>query len=471
MSIIYDNDIMRPELYDYEAYPIGFLTGTRTVTIHPLGCHRRLEPGRTYVVRVKEVERAEDGRFPGSGCEKAVEVTAEATPDGTGCLRVTADFPREGMYYLCLHRDAQSGCFAQIRVYALDHDMAGRYPLRGDLHLHSCRSDGREDPALVGAHYRGHGYDFTVLSDHERYYPSLELRRRMGIGEDDESALTDMLIVPGEEVHLPLNDVHYVNFGGEFSINALLTPNCNTEGGAGKDVRSLHGDCPDTMTRDEFIAMIRERAESVPREIESERLSFAVLEWTYEQMKANKGLGIFPHPYWLCSTMQLSDDYTRFIYEKGPFDAFEVLGGENYYQHNGFQTALYYEMKAKGYDYPVVGSTDSHGSTRMNRNALICSTIVFAKENKTRALVDAIKSSYSVAVDTISPEYRLVGDFRLIKLGSFLMENWYPLHDRVCAAEGLWLEKYMAGDETALPVLKAMKGTMPAMMKKYFGME
>ena len=465
MSIIYDNDIMRPELYDYDVFPLCFLTGeSRTVTVRPLGIHRRFEPGHEYVLTVLDACRAEDGRFPGTGNGQ----TVRAVPDEDGCLRVSADFPAEGMYFIFLHHEAGGGRMAQFRVYALAHDMAGRIPLRGDLHLHSCRSDGREDPAVVVSHYRAHGYDFTVLSDHERYYPSLEARRRMGINENDESELTDMLIVPGEEVHLPLNDVHFVNFGGEFSINALLTPNRNTEGGDGREVRSLHGDCPDTMTRDEFIAMIRERAESVPREIESERLSYAVLEWTNEQMKANKGLGIFPHPYWLCSTMQLSDDYTRFIYEHRPFDAFEVLGGENYYQHNGFQTSLYYEMKAKGYDYPVVGSTDSHGSTRMNRNALICSTIVFAPSNTTRALVDSIKDYYSVAVDTISPEYRLVGDTRWVRFGSFLMENWYPLHDKVCEAEGLYLKRYVTGDDRAEAVLKAMKGQIPAMFRKYF---
>ena len=36
MSITYDNDVMRAELYDYDAYPLCFLTGERTVTIRPL---------------------------------------------------------------------------------------------------------------------------------------------------------------------------------------------------------------------------------------------------------------------------------------------------------------------------------------------------------------------------------------------------------------------------------------------------
>ena len=113
-----------------------------------------------------------------------------------------------------------------------------------------------------------------------------------------------------------------------------------------------------------------------------------------------------------------------------------LLGGENFFSHNGFQTALYYKMRAEGYDVPVVGSTDSHGSTEHNRNGDICSTIVFAHANERTDIIASIKDKYSVAVDTISKEYRLVGEFRYQKYASFLMENWYPVHDRLAAVDG-----------------------------------
>lgn len=447
----------------FDWYPLAFLAGReQEITIHPLGCGKTVYPvGKEYTVTVSEAERAQDSRFPGGGCAE----TETAVVGEDGCLRFTHSFPREGMYLLNLDD------VPELRVYALNDDMAGRYPLRGDLHLHSNRSDGKEKPAVVVSNYRGHGYDFTVLSDHHRYYPSMEAREALHIGADDESDLTDMLVVRGEEVHLPGNPVHYVNFGGKFSINALVTPSNNQEK-AGDDPkwRSADGECPEPITLEEFQQEIARRAAKVPREIESERVSFAIAQWIYERQCEAGGLGIFPHPYWLCKTMQLSEDYTRFFYEQHPFDVFEVLGGESYYQHNGFQTAFYYEMKAQGITYPVVGSTDSHSSFKTNRNALICSTIVFAPENKTQALVDSIKNYYSVAVDTISPEYRLVGDFRWVKYGSFLMENWYPIHDRLCSAEGVILRRYVDGDNTAEPVLKAMKGEVPAMFRKYFHM-
>lgn len=450
---------MKPILYNYDVYPKVFLANTeKKITIKPLGLHAEFKADKSYTVRIFKVNQANPSKYP----ERSGRSFLEVVPNDSGELCFSAYFEGEGEHFINIYDDPGARPFATLSVYSLMSDMAGRIPQKGDLHMHTCRSDGREGPATVCANYRGHGYDFFVISDHNRYYPSLEAKKFF-------DGVTDFTIVQGEEVHLPLNDVHYVNFGNSFSINALVTPSPNQEkGGDDLSWRSIDGKAPDPMTKEEFMDMIRERAKNVPRENESERLSFAVLEWIYEQIKAGGGLGIFPHPYWLCQMMQIPEDYTEYIYKEAPFDAFEVLGGENYYSHNGFQTGLYYEMKAKGIDHPVVGSTDSHGSTEHNRNALICSTIVFAKENTTEELIDAIKNKYSIAVDTISTEYRLVGDFRLMKYASFLMENYFPIHDLACKAEGYYMNRYIAGDTRAKEILKAMKGQIPEMQKKYF---
>ena len=452
---------MKAVLYNYDVYPKVFSENTvKTVTVEPLGLHGAFDTSKSYLVKILKVNMANPSSYP----EKSGRSEQTVSPDVDGCLRITAFFEGEGEHSINIYDVEKDPRHPKVtvNVYTLAGDMAGRIPQRGDLHMHTCRSDGKEDPATVSANYRGHGYDFFTISDHRRYYPSLEA---IEVFKD----ISDFNIVPGEEVHLPLNDVHYVNFGGSYSINALVTPNRNQEK-AGDDIsaRSFDGKAPDPMTEEEFRAMIAKRAESVDREHESERLSFAVLEWTFEHMEKNGGLGIFPHPYWLCHMMQLPEDYTRYIYEKAPFHAFEVLGGENYYQHNGFQTGLYYEMKARGIDHPVVGSTDSHGSTEHNRNALICSTIVFAKENTRDGIIEAIKNKYSIAVDTISAEYRLVGDFRLMKYASFLLENYFPVHDLACKCEGYYMKKYLSGDERAKSILASMKGQIPEMQKKYF---
>lgn len=447
---------MKAILYDYDIYPKVFLANReQTVTVQPLGEHAAVAPGTLCQIEIQKMNRDNWKQYPEVSGRKVhtVEVSAD------GCLHFTNTFVGEGEFLLWISPKAMPEKRVELSVYALDGDMAGRLPYRGDLHVHTCRSDGREAPATVAANYRGHGYDFMAITDHHRYYPSLEAM-------DAWKDLTDLTLVPGEEVHLPLNDVHYVNFGGSYSINALVLPNRNQE----RDRRSLDGNAPDPMPLEDYEAMIRKRAKDVPLAHESERLSFAVLQWTYEQTKNGGGLGIFPHPYWICPVMQLHESYTRFIYEQKPFDAFEVLGGENYYAHNGFQTGFYYDMRAKGFDPPVVGSTDTHGSTEHNANALICSTIVFSTENTREALIDSIKKKYSIAVDTISKEYRLVGDFRLMKYASFLMENYFPLHDLACRSEGYYMNRLLAGDARAKDILSVMKGQIPEMQKKYFAL-
>ncbi len=458
---------MFSELHDFDIFPKVFLAGKEVaVTIHPQGARsRQIAPGETVVLGVMEVQRAVDTRYAGTGATWETEVIA----DEAGDLRFSLNCPRESMYFIEIRTGEEKKRMATLRVYALDRDMAGLYPYRGDLHMHTCRSDGHNAPKTVVCDYRAHGYDFTVISDHYRYYPSLEARAFLKIGPDDKSELTDFLVATGEEVQMPLNPVHIVHFGGKYSINALVTPNRNEEEkGTDAAFRSLNGECPETMTLETYEAMVRERAKDVDLPIESERLSFAASEWIYDEIRKAGGLGIFAHPFWLSPTMQLSEPFLRYYYKNAHYDAFEVLGGERYYQHNGFQTGFYYEMKAEGIDPPIVGSTDSHDCTENNAGALLASTVVFAKENTTGAIIDAIRAKRSVAVDTISREYRLVGDFRLVKYASFLMENWYPYHDLACAAEGYYLDAYKNGDEGAQTVLRAMKGKIPALMKKYF---
>lgn len=197
-----------------------------------------------------------------------------------------------------------------------------------------------------------------------------------------------------------------------------------------------------------------------------ERISYAVCLWAFARIREAGGLGIFAHPYWIADMWHIPEAFTRYMMEKHPFDAFEVLGGENYYEQNGFQTALYYDEYRAGRIHPIVGSTDSHGSTEHNRNRDICSTIVFAKENERCAIIDAVKHRYSVAVDTISREYRLVGEFRLQKYASFLMENYFPLHDRIAAMDGELMREYYLG-EAAAEELDVMRKKAIALTQKY----
>ena len=133
---------------------------------------------------------------------------------------------------------------------------------------------------------------------------------------------------------------------------------------------------------------------------------------------------------------------------------------------NGFQTALYYEEYGAGRIHPIVGTTDSHGSTEHNPMHAVCSTIVFAHENERVDLIQSIKERYSVAVDTVSKEYRLVGEHRFQKYACFLMENFYPIHDRQAAMDGEVMRQYYVGDATAEEIGTLAKKSR-AFIRKY----
>lgn len=62
---------------------------------------------------------------------------------------------------------------------------------RGNLHMHTTRSDGHKDPADAVAWYRDKGYDFTAITDHRRIPEPEDLR------SDDQ-----FLVIPGEELDL-----------------------------------------------------------------------------------------------------------------------------------------------------------------------------------------------------------------------------------------------------------------------------
>ncbi len=449
---------MKAEFYSYDIFPLVFPAGESvSFTLRPLDAKSPFtEAHRVFVQRLD----SGSADIPFTSWNRT---ECSCRPDGAGCLHFEFTAASEGEH--CVRIFINDKKQVQLGIYALDADLACRVPLRGDFHMHTCRSDGRESPAVVCANYRRRGYDFIVITDHGRYAPSLEAI------DAYKNVRTALNILPGEEVHLPGTDVHIVNAGGLFSVNEL----------------------PDTITKAQYDAEIdgieadlRSGENPIPADINSRW--YAVCLWAFDKIRAADGLGIFAHPYWISDMWQIPEKFTRYMLQNHPFDAFEVLGGENYYAQNGFQTALYYDEYRHGRVHPIVGSTDSHGSTEHNRNAAICSTVVFAPANERGSILNAVRQGYSVAVDTASSDifphledvrilphretisaptvYRLVGEFRLQKYASFLMENYFPLHDRAAAVDGELMFQYINGNATA-PELEAIAANAERLTKKY----
>ena len=446
---------MKQVLHDYDIFPKVFLVGeTANMTVKPLGDHVAF--AGDYTVAVLSMAHGRPEVYPQRGNIREYTVT----PDEDGCIRITHVFPEESEYILRISKEEK--VVATLSVYALAEDMRGRYPYRGDLHIHTCRSDGKQAPAVVAANYRKNGYDFMVISDHGRYYPSLEAIDAYA------DVPHEMNIVFGEEVHLPDNDVHIVNFGGKYSVNGLIDiKQQNLE----SDRRAVIDNPPPVLTVEQYRQEVNDLIPTLNIPEGIEKFTYAACVWIFNHIRKAEGLGIFAHPYWIVGPYQVPESFCEYMTRTHPFDAFEVLGGERYFQHNCFQAIRYYEDKAKGIHYPIVGSTDSHNSqAEHNPGALICSTFVFAKENERAALIEAIKQEYSVAVDTISKEYRLVGDLRLVKYTRFLLDEFTPLHDELCYEDGRLMKAYATGDPDGAEGLKFIYGRMEKLYKKYFAL-
>ena len=445
---------MKREIFDYDVYPkVVLIKEPVEITIKPLGRHAVFEG--EYRVEIMSLAHGLVKKYPWRNNLVVQNVSAQAN----GSIIVKCAFAEESEYLLHIVKDDKE--IANINVYALNEDMRGRYPYRGDLHIHTNGSDGKQSPEVTVANYRKNGYDFMVISDHRRYYPSLNAI------DAYKDVPIEMNIVYGEEIHLPDNDVHIVNFGGKYSVNGIWDESAQNQE---SDRRSVIDNPPPKLTLDQYKeeveALIPEL--QIPEEID--QFTYACCVWVFNHIRKGEGLGIFCHPYWVARGIyQVPESLCEYMTKTHPFDAFEVLGGVRYFQQNGLQAIRYYEDRAKGINYPVVGSTDSHNSiAQLNEAALIASTFVFATENERGALIKAIKGEYCVAIDTISEEYRLVGDMRLVKYARFLLDEFTPLHDELCFEEGRLMKAYVTGDEDAAAGLKFINGRMKKMYEKYF---
>ncbi len=362
---------------------------------------------------------------------------------GASALRVRHRFGEEGEYVL---RIAMRGGVppAEVRLYALEDDLFDRTPYKGDLHIHTSRSDGREPPAYVAAAARRIGMDFLAITDHWKYEPSLEAIRAF------EGVPVDLRLYPGEEIHPPENPVHMVNFGGRFSVNALFQED---EAAYRAEVEAIAGSLED-----------------FPPGVD--RYTYASCVWCFRKIREGGGLGILCHPYWFLGPRYNQPEYlTTLLLERQPFDALELIGGYRLdeAESNWLQVARYHEERARGKRIPIVGVSDAHGCERGEFFGWYY-TVVFALSSDLPDLIEGIRSLYSVAVEALPGEMaRPHGPFRLVRYTRFLLREVFPLHDALCTEEGGWMLAYLMGEAEAEAALRRAHGRTAALYDALWG--
>jgi len=381
---------------------------------------------------------AMDGYGSQAGWDAPEFIPVRATD---GVIRFEATFQDEQEHILLLKSDDRQP--VEIRIYSLRDDLFARRPYKGDIHLHSCRSDGSEDPAYVAGACRRIGLDFMSLTDHGKYGPSLE-----AIAAYD-GVKVDLRMYPGEEVHLPNTSTHIINFGGSCSVNM-----------AGPDEHPPHLN---------EIKKLAAKLGSLPQGVDP--LNYAECVWAFDRIRRAGGLGVFCHPYWVAAKryhpgMPLTD----YIFETQPFDAYEVIGGyDGNCDSNTLQVGRYHDEQAKGRKIPVVGVTDAHSCQR-HRYFDTYYTIAFSPSCGLQDLIGSIKDLYSVAMESLPNDRpRPVGPMRLMKYALFLEREIFPQHDELCLEEGRLMLAYIAGDTDAADALARLSGRTAAMYKRYWG--
>jgi hypothetical protein len=416
-----------------------------TITIAGRGSHAACEEGVRYeltVIPMNETNLNEK--------EKPYTVY-ELLPKG-GALRFSHDFGDEGRYVLLVKpKDRELPAPPQRKrwpaylepqefyVYALEEDLFRLRPYRGDMHVHSFRSDGKEAPAVVAADYRRAGFDFLAITDHEQYGPSLEAIAAF------KDLPIDLRLFTGEEVHPPCDNTHYVHFAGNYSINDIFR---NEKGRYEKEIAEI------------------ERTLELPPGINP--LKYASCLWVCAEIKKAGGMSIMVHPHWIQeNAYHVSEKICVYMLKNAPFDAFELTSGQSQAE-NQMQISLWQQLRSEGRSIPVVGSSDSHSTEEAFTWFNVSKMAVFAGDCSKDRIISAVRNRQVVVMEQYPGETlpRLYGDYRYTAFALFLLEEYFPLHDELCFEEGRLMKEYACGAKEAAELLKAMQGRCGVLMRK-----
>lgn len=337
-----------------------------------------------------------------------------------GILSFPFIFDGEQEHLVVLFKGEQK--LQEMAVYSLREDLYSLRVLKGDLHAHSHRSDGKRDPAALMGHFREQGYDFLALTDHNRFYPGGE------IDETYDGVKLGIFRVTGEEVHTPPTPVHIVHIGGATSVTAQYIKH-----------------------PEEYQNGVKECLNKVPKEIpEQYKERYAMAMWACDRIHEAGGVAIFPHPYWRTASRayNVNTEFAEILLKSGMFDAYELVGGMGQTGVN-LSVALWTDLRATGLNISVVGSSDVHALER-SVNFPDHFTLCFAIDKTNDAVADAVKAGNSIAVEATGTEYdrhfRCYGTHRLVSYAQFLLKYYFPERERMCQGEGVAMRTYAMGD-------------------------
>lgn len=345
----------------------------------------------------------------------------------TNALRLQLVFPQEDRWKCTILRNGEP--LEVFEVYSLREDLFSLNPYKGDNHMHSFLSDGKDSPEYMAAACCKRGYDYCVPTDHYDYQPSLRAKALIDI------LGVDFAVLPGEEIHATGNHVHIINLGGE------------------KGVNDWYRDDPEGYE----AAVQAKMAEIGPVMNERDLHATASSLCLFDKIHECNGVAVLCHPHWILQgTLQESEDITEYLFDHKTFDVYELIAGGAYEEGTQMQISYYQQRD----EMPIVGSSDTHnqfGGFLEPGNF----TVVFAPELSVEAIRESIRAGRTVAGNG----RKYWGVYRLLKYANFLQANYFPQHDKRCEALGNKLLRYAASgaDAESKYAEDARKAASPSM--------
>ncbi len=375
---------------------------------------KTITPGQSYRVRILSMTNHQDNTQFTTKALPPKTNTTFSDPSRGGVIEFEHTFISKGEYSIVLMQDNDTSAkITTERVYAISHELAGLYPYKGDLHIHTYYSDGRMSPIYMAVIGKKLGLDFAAITDHGRYEPSLEAIRMA------KEIDLDMLLFPGEEVDFPAG--HIVSINASASVTDL------------KSNKEEH-----QKMIDETINK-RLNNKNLVDNLSKEHYAHAI--WTIDKIHEFGGCAFLAHPYWVSGDKyHLHLPIFEQLLRDGEMDGIEIIGGyyPTEFESNWLAVAKYYEEVAKGHKYPLIGNSDTHYRSGKPGDDLYgwYWTTVFAKSLCEKDILSSILDMKCVACERPNGErFIAVGPFDLVEYTCFLDREFFPLHDRICAME------------------------------------
>ena len=290
-------------------------------------------------------------------------------------------------------------------AYSVKDDLAELNCYKGDTHLHTSCSDGEGTPFEVACSYREIGCDFIVITDHHKYWPSVQ-------GQEEVAAITDSFtVLRAEEIHnMDMGYFHIINMAGNTSVNEIIE----------NDDAYVQHEIDNILAKRDFEGLADPR-------------SAAFRIFVANEIRKSGGVAILPHPFWDIGEYHTQTEETIYHFRHGDYDVLEVLAGcDRTDNGSNLQELLRTEMVANGIKVPVCGASDAHYAITRGNGGLfgVQFTLVFAKTPQDIPL--ALKEERGVAIKrTDDVFFHAVGRYRYAKYARFLMAEYFPEYTKL----------------------------------------